>query len=156
MKGKSSASDRRSQPRIPIVDGLMEPINLDFDGSDGQSNSVPAIITDLSAGGICMVTFSEPPRARQFEIDLHLPGLRHIPVSAKVLWVHTKGETYMVGMAFVKISKKDLQYLESMSQDYMDCETRIELSLPEACVPDCHFHRLCKKPQKAPHWPPKA
>lgn len=149
-----SGPERRKHSRFPICEGLMEPISLRY-ALSGAAISVPAIITDLSAGGIAMVTFGEPPRAKHFEIDLNLPGLHHIPITAKILWVHTKGETYAVGMEFEDISKKDLSCLQKMAQDYQDCETRIALGLPEACVPTCGFHALCKKPQKAPHWPPK-
>ena len=42
-----------------------------------------------------------------------------------------------------------------MAQDNQDCETRIELKLPEACVSTCGFHFLCAKPQKGPYWEKK-
>lgn len=152
----STGVERRKQPRIPILGGVVEPIDLRFtDEAGATAGTVPAVITDLSEGGLSLVTFMEPPHAKRFEMDLNLPGLPHIPVTAKVLWVHTKGSTYAMGMSFVKIAKKDMQALKAMVQDFQDCETRISLNLPESCVPDCSFHRLCEKPQKAPHFPPK-
>jgi len=148
-------SDRRRHGRFPILDGLLEPINLRYPSPNGGHRTIPAILTNLSAGGMSMVTFTEPPHARRFEMDLNLPGLHHIPIQAKVTWVHTKGDVYAVGMVFVKIHRKDQVLLRHMGQDFQDCETRIGLSLPEACVPTCSFHRLCKKPQKAPQFPPR-
>jgi len=151
-----TTTDRRKHSRIPILGGVVEPINLRFTNDAGVgAATVPAIITDLSEGGMSMVTFTEPPHAKVFEMDLNLPGLHHIPITARVLWVHTKGPTYAVGMTFTKIAKKDQQVLKQMIQDFQDCETRLGLNLPEACVPDCTFHRLCEKPQKAKHFPPK-
>lgn len=147
--------ERRKHRRIPLTNGLLEPINLRFDAETGSPMTVPAVITGLSEGGMSLVTFTEPPRAKRFEMDLDLPGLGHVPISAKVLWVHTKGPTYAVGMSFMKIARKDMASIKEMVQDYLDCETRISLGLPEACVPTCTFHRLCEKPQKAKHFPPK-
>lgn len=154
---KAKTKERRKHERLPIMDGVLEPIDLRFAPEDGKAAiSVPAILTNISAGGMSLVTFTEPPRAKCIQMDLHLPGLHHIPVEARITWVHTKGETYALGMAFEKIQKKDMECLQRMADDFTDCETRIQLNLPEACVPNCTYHPLCKKAQKAPHWPPKA
>lgn len=148
-----TSPDRRKHERVPIVDGLVEPVNLRYAASPTSgSMTVPAVMTDLSAGGMCFVLFCEPPHAKVLELDLSLPGLDHIPVEGKILWVKSKGETYLVGIAFVKIRKKDHALIGRMASDYTDCETRIGLHLPEACVRTCAFHNLCKKPQKEPFW----
>ena len=148
--------ERRKFQRLPVVEGLIEPITLQFEGGRGAAKSQPAIMTNLSAGGLSLVMFAEPPRTRSFDMVLNMPGLSNIPVEGKVLRVLEKGQTYNVGIAFSKISKKHQNQINGLAQDYADCETRISLNLPEACVPDCAFHALCRKPQKSPHWPPKA
>ena len=154
---KKQGKERRRHERLPIMDGVLETIDLRFDGSaKGAPVTIPAILTNISAGGMSLVTFSKPPEARSFEMDLHLPGLNHIAIEAKISWMHEKGATYAVGMSFVKISKKDVACLQKMAQDFVDCETRIGMKLPEPCAPDCTFNLLCKKPQKAPNYPPKA
>src|SRR5262249_39967948 len=131
-----NGKERRQHERLPIMDGVLEPIDLRFEGT-GKSGpvSIPAILTNISVGGMSLVTFSEPQKANLFEMDLHLPGLHHMPVEAKITWMNAKGQTYAVGMAFVKIRKKDMECLSRMAQDYSDCEKRISLGLPEACVP---------------------
>ena len=80
--------------------------------------------------------------ATAYKLMLAQPGL--------VVRVLEKGQTYNVGIMFTKISKKHEMQISQMAQDHYDCETRIGLKLPDACVPNCHFAALCAKPQKLP------
>lgn len=157
-------TERRKHPRFPVVEGLIEPINLQFDGPKGAGalespkpalESQPAILTNLSAGGMSLLTFVEPPRAKAFVLKIGLAGI-NIPVEGRVVRINAKGQTFNVGIQFTRIAKKHRKQISDMAADHSDCETRISLTLPEACVPDCRFHWLCHKPQKAPHWPRKA
>lgn len=154
----STPQERRRHQRFPLLQGLVEPITINIDGIVGEgkkakssSQNQPALLTDLSAGGMSLLLFLEPPRAKKLDMVLSLPGFSNIPIQGKVVRVNTKGQTYNVGIAFTKISKKHQAKISSMAQDHMDCETRIGLRLPEACVPTCTFHWLCAKPQKTPH-----
>ena len=162
-KKEKSGSDKRRFPRFPVVEGMIEPINVLF-GDEAVSAKTaaavaekgqPAILTNLSAGGMSLLMFLEPPHARKFDMVLSLPGLSHVPIEAKVVRVLPKGQTYNVGIEFTKISKKHQNLILSMSQDHLDCETRIMLKLPEVCVKTCTFNALCGKPQKGPYWPKK-
>ena len=157
--GHHHKQERRKHPRFPVVEGLIEPIDLQFGEAGAKAStakSQPAILTNLSAGGMSLLTFVEPPHAKVFNMQLGLPGLEHVPVEGKVVRVHAKGQTFNVGIQFTKISKKHEQQINNMAGDHLDCETRIGLSLPEACIEECRFHWLCHKPQKSPHWPKKS
>lgn len=157
-KRREDFRERRRHQRLPVVEGMVEPITIGFGGTQGKRSASgkdaqqPAILTNLSAGGLSLITFLEPPRARRLEMVLLLPGLNHVPVEGKVVRVHEKGQTFNVGIAFTKISKKHRERINAMAQDHMDCETRIALKLPEVCVSTCSFHALCAKPQKGPFW----
>ena len=151
MSDKKTDAERRQHRRFSVVEGMVEPITLEFESESG-SKSQPVIMTDLSAGGMSLLMFVEPPHMKSFEMVLALPGLDRLPIAASVVRVHQKGETYSVGLAFKKIAKKAQDRIEAMAGDNADCETRVSLRLPEACVPDCTFHTLCAKPVKAPHW----
>lgn len=158
----AGGAERRKHARFAVVEGMVEPITINFDEpAAGRARGVkgpptaknqPAILTDLSAGGMSLILFLEPPRTRTLEMVLNLPGLTKIPIEGKVVRVNEKGQTFNVGIAFTKISKKHQAQINEMAQDHLDCETRVALRLPEACVSDCTFHTLCAKPQKAPHW----
>lgn len=162
-KNEKSGPERRRSPRLPVVEGMIEPITVKFDGAKSEKNHAPAaagadknqpaILTDLSAGGMSLLMFLEPPHAKKLDMVLTIPGLNHLPIEGKVVRINQKGETYNVGIAFTRIEKKHQSKISDMAQDHLDCETRIALKLPEACVKTCSFHALCGKPQKAPYWP---
>jgi hypothetical protein len=100
-----------------------------------------------------LITFLAPPHAKTFKMTLTIPGLDNLPIEGRVVRVHRKGETYQVGIEFSRIAKKYQKQITRMANDDVDCNTRVSLGLPEACVRTCTFHALCTKPQKAPHWP---
>ncbi|MBI5631135.1 MAG: PilZ domain-containing protein [Elusimicrobia bacterium] len=147
-------AERRRFARFPVMSGVVEPITVNFDANDGPgaSQGQPAILTNLSAGGMSLILFLEPPRTKKLEMLLSIPGLDKVSLEGKVVRVSEKGQTYNVGIAFTKISKKHQKQLSLMAQDHGDCDMRIALRLPEACVSSCHFHDLCAKPQKGPYW----
>jgi hypothetical protein len=169
--GKSS-TERRKSPRVSVVSDLVEPIVLRYAADETPSKAAqkkkkgagaipkhlrtqPAILTNLSQTGLALITFLAPPHAKSFKMTLTIPGLDHLPIEGKVVRVAKKGETFSVGIHFTKIAKKYQKKIQRMAEDDTDCNTRISLGLPEVCVPDCGFHFLCTKTQKAPHWPPK-
>lgn len=158
--GKHS-TERRAHRRLAVVSDLVEPIVLTYapDKKDKKDSAVPkhlrtqpAVLTNLSAGGMQLITFLAPPHAKQFKMTLTIPGLDNLPVTGRVVRVTKKGETFSVGIAFTKIAKKFQRQISRMAEDDGDCNTRLSLGLPEACVPTCSFNALCNKSQKAPHW----
>ncbi|MBI4375598.1 MAG: PilZ domain-containing protein [Elusimicrobia bacterium] len=146
--GTGRHQERRRHPRFPVVDGMIEPITISFSERDKK---LPAILTNLSAGGMSLILFLEPPRAPRLDMVLNLPGLEEVAIQGKVVRVNAKSQTYNVGIAFTKISRKHQDRINGMAEDHGDCETRITLRLPEPCVENCRFHWLCAKPQKTPH-----
>lgn len=160
---EKSGAERRQSIRLPVVEGMIEPITVMFDQAKGtekssahsstSDKSQPAILTDLSAGGMSLLMFLEPPHTKKLDMVLTIPGLSHVAIEGKVVRVNQKGETYSVGIAFTKIGKKHQAQISEMAQQHLDCEMRIALKLPEVCIQTCSFHALCAKTQKAPFWP---
>ena len=150
--------DRRKHPRFPILSDLVEPINLVYTPKRegqldaGEPNSQPAILTNLSAGGLSLTIFAPPPHTKHLKLDLNLHGLPNFTIEGEILWANSKGGIYTLGIGFINIKKKDRNQLNCMAQDHLDCETRISLNLPEVCVASCKFHGLCNKLQKIPYW----
>ncbi|MHB2025843.1 MAG: PilZ domain-containing protein [Elusimicrobiota bacterium] len=155
---KSRASDKRRYARFPVMSGFIEPITLRMspektsEKTQKKPRAQPAILTDLSAGGLSILTFMEPPHSKKIEMTLSIPGLKSIPVEGIVARILEKGETYKVGIAFTKIDRKYKNLIDSMAQDNQDCDIRTALRLPEICVRTCRFHNLCAKAQKGPYW----
>ena len=154
-KTKKPAVERRRHARLRVVEGMIEPITVELGGEKTHSIGQPAILPNLSAGGMSLLMFIEPPHARRLDMVLNIPGLERVPIQGKVLRVHEKGPTFNVGIAFTLIGKKHQEHINAMAEDHGDCEARIALKLPEVCVKTCSFHALCAKPHKGPFWPKK-
>ncbi len=146
---KKTGAERRKHRRFSIVEGMVEPITLELEGQDDVMRKQPAIMTDLSAGGISLLMFVEPPHTKSFAMTLSIPGLEDAAIEASVVRVHQKGETYSVGLAFKKISRDAQKSIEKMAEDSADCQTRTSLGLPDACGSDCPFHSLFSGKSKA-------
>jgi hypothetical protein len=131
---------------------MIEPITVRFGEDHRPADAVgqPAILTNLSAGGMSLLMFLEPPHAKRLDMLLTIPGLESISISGKVVRVHQRGPTYNVGISFIEISKKHQEQISRMANDHGDCEARIGLKLPEVCVERCSFRGLCAKPHKTP------
>ncbi|MCX5783011.1 MAG: PilZ domain-containing protein [Elusimicrobia bacterium] len=150
MNKKDNFTERRKHFRLPIIHGIIEPVDLTFENPNHPDKMLtqPAILSNLSAGGMRLMTFLEMPLYKSLELILDLPGLGSLPVKGKISWVHGKGGVYLSGISFIEISEAHKHKINLMAEDYGDCETRIMLKLPEACVDNCKCHCLCNKPQK--------
>ena len=146
---KKTGAERRKHRRFSVVEGMIEPITLELEGPDDTMRKQPAIMTDLSAGGISLLMFVEPPHTKTFQMTLSIPGLESVPIEAAIVRVHQKGETYSVGLAFREIPKEAQKSIEKMAEDSADCQTRTSLGLPDACGTDCPFHSLFSGKAKA-------
>ncbi len=160
-KSAKPGQDRRRHPRFAVVEGMVEPININIDalrsapakhGPPAMPKSQPAILTDLSAGGMSLILFMAPPKTRALDMVLSIPGLDHVSIQGQVVRISQKGETYNIGISFIKISRKHQVRIDQLAHDNLDCDIRVALKLPEACVPTCKFNALCAKPQKGPYW----
>ncbi|MCX7641579.1 MAG: PilZ domain-containing protein [Elusimicrobiales bacterium] len=139
--------ERRKHVRLPILHGILEPVEIEFAGQEQNKFSQPAILSDLSAGGMRIIIFLEPPHTKELNMVLNL-GKEYIPVKGKIAWIRKKGEVYMMGISFTEISKENANKINSMANDYLDCDIRISLKLPDVCDEKCRAHILCNKPQK--------
>lgn len=142
--------ERREHVRLPMLHGILEPVEIEFYTKDraGKAEAQPAILSDLSAGGMRLITFLAPPHSKELNIILKLNGVKEIPVTGRISWVKDKGGVFMNGISFVGISHDAKKCISDMAEDYSDCDTRMELKLPEVCVETCKAHGLCNKPQK--------
>ena len=148
MNEEKDFKERRLHARLPIIHGVVEPVDLVYSAAGDKNITQPAILADLSAGGMRLMSFLEPPKGKTLEMCLTLHGLGQVPVKGRISWIRGKGGVFMTGIAFTEISKQAVQKITHMAEDYEDCETRVELKLPESCVPNCRCHYLCNKPQK--------
>lgn len=144
---KKQKLERRKHPRLPILHGILEPIEVEFSTDNTKQTHQPAILSDLSAGGMRLITFLEPPHTKVINMVLKLDK-DEISVKGKIAWIKQKENVYMIGISFIEISKENQTKINNMALDYSDCDIRISLKLPDACIENCKAHILCNKPQK--------
>lgn len=145
---KKNFSEKRKHRRMPVISNLIEPVNLFYKTQDGKETSLVAILADLSASGMRMISFLGAPLAERFSISLQLPGMERMEISARMAWVKQKENVYTVGIEFTDMNPQNAALISAMADDFNDCDTRILLRLPEVCVPTCRAHRICNKIQK--------
>ena len=51
-------------------------------------------------------------------------------------------------LEFTKIRASDIQHINHMAEDWMICETKIELHLHDICFKDCSCWKFCEKTVK--------
>ena len=141
--------ERRRHPRVPVISNIVEPIDLIFtDEKTGQQHEAAAVLADLSASGMRIVSFLKAPVAGSLRIKMELPFVGKFEVEARTAWVRQKGPVYTIGIEFMKISPAVVQKITTLANDFVDCNTRILLKLPEVCVPNCKCNAICNKIQK--------
>ncbi len=141
--------ERRRHPRVPVISNIVEPIDLMFtDEKTGQQHEAAAVLADLSASGMRIVSFLKAPVAGSLRIKMELPFVGKFEVEARTAWVRQKGPVYTIGIEFMKISPAVVQKITTLANDFVDCNTRILLKLPEVCVPNCKCNAICNKIQK--------
>ncbi len=145
---KKNIKERRRHPRMPVISNLIEPVNLRYTTPEGKEVSLVAILADLSASGMRMISFLGAPLADHFSISLQLPGTGKIEVEARLAWVKERENVYTIGIEFTKMADKHVKLISDMADDFNDCDTRILLKLPEPCVHTCKCHKICNKIQK--------
>ncbi|MBR3632677.1 MAG: PilZ domain-containing protein [Elusimicrobiaceae bacterium] len=145
---KPNFEEKRKHRRMPVISNLIEPVNLFYKTSDGKETSLVAILADLSASGMRMISFLGAPMAETFSISLQLPGMAKMEIQARMAWVKQKENVYTVGIEFTNMKPENAAAISAMADDFNDCDTRILLRLPEVCVENCKACRICNKIQK--------
>ncbi|OIO73990.1 MAG: hypothetical protein AUJ85_06685 [Elusimicrobia bacterium CG1_02_37_114] len=142
--------EKRQYTRFVLMQNLAKPLDLFIDPplSETQS-SVPAVLLDLSAGGMGLLTFATIKTETKVKIKINLPGLKTNNIDGKIVWSVEKGESCRLGLLFTKIEPHDFDNIKHIAEDYADCETKLSLGVRDVCFKDCRYHPLCTKPVKA-------
>ncbi len=90
--------EKRKHRRMPVISNLIEPVNLFYKTKDGKETSLVAILADLSASGMRMISFLGAPLADTFSISLQLPGSDKMEIDARMAWMKQKENVYTVGI----------------------------------------------------------
>lgn len=149
MTKNKDFAERRRHHRVPVISNIVEPIDLVYtDEKTGAKSEVAAVLADLSASGMRIVSFLKAPVSGNMEIKMELPSIGAFNVEARTSWVRQKGPVYTIGIEFTQIAPAVSAKIQAMADDFADCNTRILLKLPEVCVQSCKCSEICNKIQK--------
>jgi len=139
--------DRRTCFRFPIVGDFVKPV--EFHTLPHHADiAQPGIITQLSGGGMAMVSFTRVETGASLIISVNIPGIAPERMEGTVVRVEEKGGTYLAGVRFTTISEQQRAALNKAADDYNDCELKLSFGIPDPCFRQCAYFALCEKKQK--------
>ncbi|WP_424244177.1 hypothetical protein Dip510_001369 [Elusimicrobium posterum] len=140
--------EKRRHARVPVLNNIVEPINLAYKTEEGKELEILAVLADLSSSGMRLISFLEAPFSSNIAITLDLPAIGKFNVKGKTSWIRQKNSVFTMGIEFLEIAPEAVNKISKMAEDFDDCDTRILLKLPEVCVATCKAAPLCNKIQK--------
>ncbi len=144
------AHERRKHPRLPLHLSVAKLVDFKC---EGMEQALPAILVDLSAGGLSMIAFALPQMAKTVTFRLELPGLVNAQVHGKVVRAHRKGDTYQVAIAFTEFQEQWAHLVAKLVKAYNDCDERLAQGDRRFCEKVCGFFTLCQKEEKGRVFP---
>ena len=139
-------TDKRRHTRFPLVKDLAEPVDLFL--LDEPARELPAVLINLSSGGMALVVFAHVSGDTRLKITLNIPGLEGIELQGHVAWTEVKGDTTALGVRFNHIASEDSRRINQMAEAYQDCELKLSFGLRDVCFRECAYWPLCHKPVK--------
>jgi len=146
----TSVQERRKHPRLPLHLSVAKLVDFKCDGLDQPA---PAILVDLSAGGLSMITFGLPHITKNVTFRLELPGFVNAQLHGKIVRAIKKGETYQVAVAFSEYKEEWARLVAKLVRAYNVCEDRLSQGDRRFCFKGCSFFALCQKDEKARVFP---
>ncbi len=146
----TNVQERRKHPRLPLHLSVAKLVDF---SCDGLSQPAPAILVDLSAGGLSMIAFALPHLTKNVTFKLELPGLVNAQLHGTIVRAIKKGETYQVGIAFKEFQHEWAQLVSKLVKAYDTCEDRLAQGDRRFCVKACAFFSLCQKEEKGRVFP---
>ena len=135
----SATQERRRHPRLPLHLSVAKLI--DFKCA-GQEQTIPAVLVDLSAGGLAMVAFALPRLTQKVTFRLDIPGLVNAQLHGHVVRAHKKGETFHVAVAFDEFKEQWSHLIIKLIKAAKDCEDRWNQGDRAHCPKECAFHKV--------------
>ncbi len=134
--------ERRKHPRLPVHLSVAKLVDFKCEGIDQPS---PAVLVDLSAGGLAMICFTLPQLAQKVTFRLKLPGIVNAQMQGRVLRAHRKGETYRVAVAFTEFQDEWSHMISKLAKSYEECKDRWDQGDRNYCPKECSYHKAFPK-----------
>ena len=140
-------AEKRKSKRFPVLYHLIKPVLIRTQGSKAGRAS-PAIMANLSAGGMALLTFSSLPVGKNILISFDLKDLKIDNVKSRVVRVENKEGSYILGVQFLNLKKELADVINKLADDFDSCETRILLGEKPICRKGCSYFEHCQRVAK--------
>jgi len=138
--------ERRKYRRIPAISMVKE--TMIESRQLKLKRKIPAIVFNLSGGGMALITFLSIPVDTIIFLNFNLGGLKLKDVEGKVVRAEGKKKTYLIVIAFTKIREEVKNRINMMADAFDLCETRILMGEEDVCSIECTYYKLCTKSVK--------
>ena len=136
--------ERRKKKRFPILKDMDIPISIQIHGQE----DIEGILLNLSAIGIGLISFTPIREGTRVKLSLRLDHLEANNLKGRVIWSKNHKNTYRIGIEFIKLDKKLTREIDSIAEDFVDCEIKIMLGVKDICYPECRYYSFCRKKEK--------
>ncbi|MDD5687578.1 MAG: PilZ domain-containing protein [Elusimicrobia bacterium] len=143
----TTINEKRRFKRFPVLYHLVKPVLIKT-GNMSNETALPAIMANLSAGGMALFTFAPLAIGQKLLISFVLRDLKIENIEAKIVRCENKEGSYVIGFQFLNITKEIDNKLRRMADDFDACQMRIVLGDKSACKKDCGYFDHCQKPIK--------
>ncbi|MBN1384270.1 MAG: PilZ domain-containing protein [Elusimicrobia bacterium] len=140
-------NEKRKHKRFPVLYNLIKPVLIRTEGMESNA-SMPAIMANLSSGGMALLTFTPIPTGQILIIFLDLKSLHVTNIKARVTRCENKGGSYNLGIQFLDLSKEIADKISKMADDFDLCETRILMGDKPICRKGCTYAPHCQRTAK--------
>ena len=135
--------EKRRHQRFPTLSVVK---SVEITQGAGKTN-VPAIMCDISAGGMAMITCLPLPAASDIVLDLNMPEIDLKKVHARIVRTKEKNGTYLIALEFKRLSPVLKNKINTMAIDWKVCEQRLTAGKKINCS-KCSYYALCTKKVK--------
>ncbi|MBA3064909.1 PilZ domain-containing protein [bacterium] len=139
-------AERRIHLRFPTLSVIK---TVEIHSTDGKTD-IPAIMCDVSVGGLAMITFMPLPKNSDIVLDLNMPDINLHKVTAKIVRVEEKNGTFLIALEFSNLNPAVKKKINAMAIDWKKCEERMSVGEKIEC-PHCSYYNLCSKEVKKKH-----
>jgi hypothetical protein len=147
VKPEPKGAERRKHKRFSATAFLTTPVYLSplppYFG-----HPVKGKLIDLSAGGLSVLIGEIIPQETFLTMLLTFPDHSTIESVIKVRHVLPRGRAFLHGIEFLNPPQIMVEKISRMSEDYIDCESRIQSKAAEVCRTNCAFFTMCSKPER--------
>ena len=147
-EAKESGIDRRMHFRFPTITIVKEVVIFVTHPRTRNKVILPAIMYNLSAGGIAIVTFEKVPLGSLITLNLNLDSINLKNVTGKVVRLEGRNVTFLIAIDFINLTRELKSKITKIASDADMCETRIMLGEKHVCKLKCSYYPLCTNPIK--------